>query len=372
MYYKIMGCNMTKKLSTFFFSLLLVSSIVSAGENNDISFSCAEINSTKQFDSSFTELRELAITINKKLCLINLNLLEDRLNEEQLNEYQLNSVKDIMLEYSDSAKALMRSDFKGDGFNFIDKQFDKYNEAIEKHHSIVPSEEIMYKMKADGALITKFYFALPNESRSEVSNTLDSSCIKINSGTEAYKDCKEALNDAARAFNAYSYSYDMFRYEKNAKQLNLLGKQWDNYIQEARAQTLLDVMFTTWMHNDYYSDSKLVAPASTQYFILKPQVVYENVFDAENGDRSKIGLGVEWIGINWWDLKVPFGVSVISIYSDYQSLPSVGHGLLFTFDNKYSLGFTRRGSETGAVVTIDLLKFMQNKKEKLEQYKSSF
>ncbi|RLA73013.1 MAG: hypothetical protein DRG78_23080 [Epsilonproteobacteria bacterium] len=362
MYYKIMGCNMTKKLSTFFFSLLLVSSLASAGDDNNISFTCAEINSAKQFDSSFTELRDLAIKTNKKLCFSKLNPEGE----------QLNLIKDIILEYSNSANALIRSDFEGDKFDFIDKQFNIYNGDIEKFYSRVPSEKIMYKMEADGALTTEFYFTLPNESRSEVSNTLDSSCAKINSDTGLYKDCKEALSDAACAFNAYSYSYDMFRYEKNAKQLNLLGKQWDNYIQEARAQTLLDVMFTTWMHNDYYSDSKLVAPASTQYFILKPQVVYENVFDAENGDRSKIGLGVEWIGINWWDLKVPFGVSVISIYSDYQSLPSVGHGLLFTFDNKYSLGFTRRGSETGAVVTIDLLKFMQNKKEKLEQYKSSF
>jgi len=362
MNYKINGYLMAKRLGALFFSLLLVASIASAGENNEISFTCAEVNSTKDFESDFTALRELAITTNKKLCLSELNPSEDKLS----------SVKEIMLEYSDSAKALMRSDFRDDGFKFIDKQFDLYNEAVEKFYSRVPSEKIMYEMKADGALTTNFYFNVPNQTKSQVPNQLDTNCSKINSHTASYADCKDALKDAARAFNGYSYSYKQFRYKDNSKQLNLLSKQWDKYLEKARAQTLLDVMFTTWMHNDYYSESKLVAPASTQYFILKPQVVYENIFDADKGDRSKIGLGVEWIGINWWDLKVPFGVSVISVYSDYQNLSSVGHGLLFTFDNKYSLGVTRRGSETGVVATIDLLKFMQDKKEKLEQYKSNF
>jgi len=353
---------MTKTLKILLFSFLLISSLAYANENRDISFTCAQINSSEQFDSSFTALRELAVKTNKKLCFSKLNPSQD----------QLNSVKNIMLEYSDSAKTLMRSDFKGDGFSFIDRQFNRYNAAIEKFYSRVPSEKIMYKMKTGGALRTEFYFTLPDEIRSEVSEQLDPDCAKINADTASYADCKAALRDAARAFNAYSYSYDMFRKEKNAKQLDLLGERWDDYLEKARAQTLWDVMFTTWMHNDYYHQSKLVAPASTQYFILKPQVVYENVFDADKGDRSKIGLGVEWIGINWWDLKVPFGVSILSVYSDYQSLSSVGHGLLFTFDNRYSIGLTRRGSETGVVATIDLLKFMQDKKEKLEQYKSNF
>ncbi|UZE95371.1 hypothetical protein [Alkalimarinus alittae] len=103
--------------------------------------------------------------------------------------------------------------------------------------------------------------------------------------------------------------------------------------------------------------------------MLHPRAVYEFNQDAIKGDRSQLGLGIEWFGVNLWDAMIPIGVSVVSIYADYADKHAIGHGLQLTLNNSASIGWVDRGESNGEFVTLDFLKLREDKHEKLEQYK---
>ncbi len=128
------------------------------------------------------------------------------------------------------------------------------------------------------------------------------------------------------------------------------------------------------MEKDHFKQGHLVGPPKRQWTALRPNLVYEHVDGDLGGDKTKIGVAIEWIGINWWDkgsspIKIPFGVSVASVYSDRAAVDDVGHGLMFHFNNSYSVGWSRRGGDDGFYISIDLLKAVVDKKATFEKYK---
>ena len=67
---------------------------------------------------------------------------------------------------------------------------------------------------------------------------------------------------------------------------------------------------------------------------------------------------------------MPFGIALVTTYSDRATVDSVGHGVMFHIDNDYSVGVTDHGGDTGVFVTIDLLKFIQGKEKRFNAYRS--
>jgi hypothetical protein len=220
----------------------------------------------------------------------------------------------------------------------------------------------------------KLYFTLSGAAKGSVINNIHTDNCQQVTGDEItqkpFENCVTALADAATGFDNYQVNASRYQTLVNDPKLTYLNSQWERYIETARSQTLLDVWITSVIHDGYYSQRRLVEPASTQFFLLRPQVVYEFSKDAKKGDRNQIGLAAEWFGVNWWDLKVPIGVSAVSIYSDYEGEDSIGHGALLTFSNSASIGYVRRGNSDGIFVTLDFLKLWQDKSEKLAQYKA--
>jgi hypothetical protein len=322
--------------------------------------SCGKKIKDDEFTSGFTKIRDLAIATNTKLCQSMLTIDTDH---EQL-------FRATMIDFSSSARKLIHKSFDPKIFPAVDEQFDHFELSIAGLKGDF-DQNALERLNASGPFALKLFFDL-SPTRSDIGAGLADRCKKVTGSKDLYSGCKKAFEDVASGFNAYRDAYNEYRYGKNEEQLVVLSAQWDKFLTDARGQTLLDVLVTTWVHRDYYSQTRLVAPASTQYFLLRPQVVYEHAGGAPKGDKDNLALAIEWAGINWWNAKIPFGVSVVSVYVDQANVDSVATGLQFTLDNKYSFGVTKRGDETAVFLSLDLIKLFQYKNAALERYKALF
>ncbi|MEX0941444.1 MAG: hypothetical protein WD002_02750 [Pseudomonadales bacterium] len=338
-------------------SLVLVGFSVLALQASAAEVSCGEIGKG-EFESGFTELRDLAVATNARLCQSMLTIDSD--HEQRFRA--------TMLDFSSSARKILHQSFDTNKFKAVDQQFDYFELSVAGLKGDF-NVDALERLNARGILDTELYFDR-NDVRSTIGQNLDAACAQVAGSKKTYSGCEAAFKDVASGFNAYRDAYNEYRYSKNEEQLAVLSAQWDKFLTEARGQTLLDVLVTTWMHRDYYSQTKLIAPAATQYFLLRPQVVYEHAGGAPKGDKDNVALAIEWAGINWWNSKLPFGVSIVSVYVDAANQDSVATGLQFTLDNQYSFGVTRRGDETAVFLTLDLIKLFQEKRQQLERNKS--
>lgn len=357
-----LGKACMKSLYLLIFINLLISFNLAANQNTKITVNCTDIPDNI-YDSRFKNLRKVAIETNKNLCSAFLQSPED---------YK-STVRSILVNYSMESKDILTKSFKLNDFPIIEQQFSLFNQELLKY-DLADFNNLDLDTLSVGGIPRKLYFSNIGATKgSDLPTNKTTECSAINpidnkGNNVPYVSCKEAFEDAALAFNAYKFAYNQFRYSENESKINYLSQQWDSYLTNSRSQTFLDIWLTTVIHSDHYQQNKLVAPASTQYFLFRPQVVYEFSSDTRKGDRNQIGLAAEWIGINWWNWKVPFGVSAISVYADYEEENSVGHGLQFTINNNISLGWVKRGSSDAIFVSIDLLKLWDNKKEQIKQY----
>jgi hypothetical protein len=179
----------------------------------------------------------------------------------------------------------------------------------------------------------------------------------------------EAITALKEAINPYQLNANAYTAFKTRVKLLKLADDWDAYFEKGRPQTFWDISVTTLLEYKYLKKDELVGPPKRQWFVLHPNVVIENLRAAPAGDRLGGALTIEWIGVNWWNLKIPFGVSLTSLYSDRPGVRDVGHGLTLYFANKYCIGWANHGGDNGFFVSLDALKLVDSKKAKLEQYR---
>jgi len=153
----------------------------------------------------------------------------------------------------------------------------------------------------------------------------------------------------------------------------ILKNEWIDYLDNARSQTLLDSWLTTHMELDYLAQDRLVEPMSTQWFLIHPSLVIENVNKAADGNAVTEALAIEWIGFNWWSEKTsplgyPFGASLTTTYSDRAEVEDQGIGFMLHFNNSLSVGITDHGGDKGWFVTLDVLSLFSQKKQRWNDY----
>lgn len=205
-----------------------------------------------------------------------------------------------------------------------------------------------------------------------IENNLAKSCTEVTGNSETssrFNSCTEALNHAGSAFNIYEISVTRYHTKRNHPQLESLRNSWSRYLEKSRSQTIVDVWFSTVVQHNHYKQKKLVKPHPRQYFLLRPGFVYQYYPNADKGDRNSFGLSMEWLGVNWWDARIPFGISMISTHTSFLDGDSTGLGIQLTIDNSYSLGWVNRDSNNGIFLSVDLLKLWDDKTTRLEQYK---
>ena len=183
----------------------------------------------------------------------------------------------------------------------------------------------------------------------------------------------ETLNSLEQAIEPYQINAKRYTAHQVRLQLLELAGDWDAYFETGRPQTFVDIVATTLF--EYHSIRKdyLTPPPSRQWFLFHPNVVLENLDAAPDGDQLGGAVAIEWIGVNWWKgagfMKIPFGISLTSLYSDRPGVSDVGHGVSVYLANKYCIGWANHGGHHGFYVSIDALKLIDSKKRKLDQYR---
>lgn len=183
---------------------------------------------------------------------------------------------------------------------------------------------------------------------------------KVAECTRSYVEAKILVRYATVTKRALSY-VSARNIGNLAKEVALYDKRWGHYFNDARSQFFWEL----WLNGQLYGATQkdgggLKSPPNYQVILLHPSVGLEFV-DTRAGDRFREAIVLEGIGYNGWrwsdgDMKFPLGISLIGIYGDRSSVPEFGWGALLHYNNNLSLGITRRGGHTGAVLSLDLAK----------------
>lgn len=215
---------------------------------------------------------------------------------------------------------------------------------------------------ADGT----FYFDGNQEKAGTVTAVQEDVCRE-----RLQEPCSEVLDDLALAINPYQINVNAFSAYETRQKLAILAKDWDAYFVTGRAQSFADITLTTVFERKHFEKGFLVGPPARQWFVLHPNIVAEYASGAPSGERLRSALVIEWFGVNWWHdtvIKIPFGISVASLYSDRPGVKGVGHGFTIYVDNKYSIGYANHDGENGYYISFDLLKLFEDKKKQAERY----
>jgi hypothetical protein len=99
--------------------------------------------------------------------------------------------------------------------------------------------------------------------------------------------------------------------------------------------------------------------------------VIENVDAALEGDQTKEALLIEAVGVNWWSERpwyMPSGGSLVALYSDRSATADVGYGVAVHFRGVYTVGYAVHDGDDGVFISVDLLKFFQDKRKIISTY----
>ncbi|MGX5174361.1 hypothetical protein ACUR5C_10110 [Aliikangiella sp. IMCC44653] len=158
-------------------------------------------------------------------------------------------------------------------------------------------------------------------------------------------------------------------------ELEILTNKWNHFIEQGRVQTFTDIWLTTWFYNKNKDNDNLLDPPATQYFLLHPTLVFENVNASPDGEQTKEAIGIEVLGFNQWEdsfLGVPFGASIGFVFSDRNGVQDRGEAIFLHFDNAYTLGFSKHGNDKGYFISLDLLKVFSDKQQNYRQWRKQF
>lgn len=324
------------------------------GDENGIR--CVEPAS--EVSERFAGLQDLAQDLNRQVCLALFSNDIDGFEQTQKRLY-----RDFGLEVIETA-----SDQLGNS-NITEwrKPFDGWLDRIS-------TSEFRNKDAREMSVITPPFgrtivFFGDRAQAAEIGDASDRSC-----GPQQNERCMDVLRDMAIAVNVYNDSYASFALQSTRRRLGDLSNEWDRFLEAGRSQTLLDLIATTILERSHFKKDYLVGPPKRQWALLHPNLVYEHAEDAAPGERDELGVAIEWIGINWWSdasplFGMPFGISLASIYSDRPGMESVGHGAMLHIANQYSFGWASRSGDSSYYLTIDLLKFVEDKQQQFDKYK---
>jgi hypothetical protein len=326
----------------------------------DFAVQCSIPEETVEPSRFFRELQIKALELNQSACL--------HFDRRAVGESGA-QLSDLYLRFAIDAQAVASAAFTELPINAVDVPFGHFIEQLAQSttRSLRLPEFIVETGDYDDEWLI-FHFDDPVRSGSIASENDNASCRpSFRAG------CEVVLDDLALAINYYKVSHESMTAAHALTRVNQMSDQWDRFLDTGRSQTLLDLSLTSILERGHFNRGTLVGPPSRQWSLLHPDFGYEHADAAPFGQRDRLAVIVEWIGVNWWGdtspLKIPFGVSLASVYADRPATTSVGHGLLFHFDNKYSIGWTTRDDNGSFFFSVDLLRLIDNKRERLMRYK---
>jgi len=334
---------------TFFVltSSTLIFQAASAAEEQ-IDCSVGEYNGTV-----FTEIHEAGRATGSQLCK---SLLLDKTFDRTTDE---NALANSLATYAHKTKDILINDLNLNLIVDITGQVDSMVSTFENF----PNNQSFLKFRTKRKGTSSHVGFFGNGDRFVIPET-NLHCDSLLPG----KNCLAVFEELESAFNAYRKPYETFVTNTNTRLIDNLSKDWDRFLEVSKSQTALEVFLTTTFQRSHFQKDYLVGPPSYQIIALHPQLIYESLGDAPDGERLETWIALEWFGINWWDTKVPFGFSFTRVYVDRPSGTPYGNGLMLHFNNQYSIGFADHDGDESVFVTFDLLKLLEDKKANLEQY----
>lgn len=342
-------------------ALLLLS--INATAADDLSFACTGANAPKS--SFYPEIHKAATNINAKVCEIVSSPVPP-------GERELTAPTEMLQNFGHLVAKKIKEDFSSSPFINMSIQADYFETIMadrDKNTYAIPAFQSS-DLSEIGNKKEKFFFPAKQTNGVVINSGNKTACQSIRN---LNADCFTLLNDLAVSINPYQDNMNRYTAYKTSEGLTLLSSQWDNYLDKARYQNILGIMLTTVMERKHFKQDHLVGPPKRQYFALQPTLVYENINAAPDGAQQDLAVAMEWLGVNWWNdsvIGIPFGVSLTSTYADRPEVDDVGHGLMFHFDNVYSIGVAYHGEDTGVYLTFDALKWLSDKKDRLASYRS--
>ena len=155
-------------------------------------------------------------------------------------------------------------------------------------------------------------------------------------------------------------------------QAKLRRQQWDVYFEQGYPQWPWELYVNGLFYRDRVEEEPgLAEPPSWQLVLLHPDVALEYVDAADDGDRFKPAVLVEFIGGDWWSwndegrqegpwgLPVALGAGLIGTYTDRAGTEDWGLGAMLRISHSYNLGVTTRsGDDVGIFVSANLSKLI--------------
>jgi len=333
------------KLILLVISLCFVAPVFAAGNDDKVIRACESFDKKP---THFQALYENAKALGKAICLS----IGTRPDNSQLNQQYLKFAEQVNTEV---ATFFVSKSFAHD-LNLLMQHFvDNARLGVDKN--AFPS----FVFEANDRL---FYFD-DTEAVGEI-NLESNEC-------QQPPGCKVLFEALQTTINQYKKPHGHLSGLNLEKESAILKGAWIDYLDNARSQTLLDSWLTTYMELDYLAQDRLVEPMPTQWFLIHPSLVIENVSEAADGDQVSEALAIEWIGFNWWSEKTsplgyPFGASLVSTFSDRAEIDDQGIGFMLHFNNSLSVGVTDHDGDSGWFVTLDVLSLFSQKKQRWEDY----
>lgn len=331
---------------SYFKYLILALSVLSFGtfsvENCVYDGQYKDKNDAKFFNNSI----EQGVKLSESLCHDAINL-----NNASNNTSSRNLLKDWYIAIKKDAMGLINLDETSG----VTAQIQNFN----KNYFNLDSTTLSVNTPSNGTV--NFY-----------QNNDNIVSLKLGECQSEYQaNCRDVVEEFKQALELPWYNIKQNTSARAAAELNLKSLAWQRYFEERRSQTILELAINTWSYQDELKKREPIEPPNYQWIVLHPSLVLQQSPDEVDGSQLKEALAVEWFGINFWDLNVPLGASVVSTYADRAYGKDFTTGLMIHISNDYSIGITHIGGENNLFISVDLLKFFEDKNSNFKKYLSS-
>lgn len=208
---------------------------------------------------------------------------------------------------------------------------------------------------------------------------LDEACVERDSAlcADTYAASQQIVRDARLIERTLTY-YAAPIIDMNYREALKRDKQWDAYFDEALFQYPWELVLNgLWInkHDPRPRDAAgnplgFLPPPSAQWIVFHPNVGFEYLGSAADGNQFEPTVFVELIGYNRWrwsaagEIENALGISLITNYSDRAGADDVGYGVMLHYRNSWSLAVTRHDEETGVLLSADLAQYVSGASDK--------
>lgn len=116
-----------------------------------------------------------------------------------------------------------------------------------------------------------------------------------------------------------------------------------------------------------------LSPPTGQWIVLHPNIGFEYVGVAADGNQFEPAVFVELVGYDGWrwnstgEMRNALGISLIGSCSDRAAAQDLGYGVMLHYRNSLALAVTQHGGEKGWLLSTELARYFSKVSDKTRQ-----